>query len=65
MRRLKHEMFAAVDHLPFLFGIIAPQHKNKVLPLVGQRTHCGVSKAFPTFALMRTGLVCPYRQRGI
>jgi len=57
MGGLQHEVFAAVDELPFALGVRAPQHKDYVLTFPVESGDGGIGQFFPTFALVTASLM--------
>ena len=58
-------MFAAVDEGTLLLCIGSPKDEDEVLALFGQAANGGIGKGLPTLALVRTGLMGLYGERGI
>ena len=65
MRCRQDIMSRTVDILRLADGETAPQHKHDACAPLCQRLYGGIGKEFPTPMLVRTGLMGPYRQRGI
>ena len=65
MRGFKHEMFSTVDVRALLLRIIAPEHKNEMFAFFRESADDCIGKLFPSFPLMRTGVMCAYGERRI
>ena len=58
-------MFILIDKFTFANGIISPQNKNYVIFLIIDFMNDCIGKLFPSFVLMRTGLVGRRRGEGV
>ena len=61
----KYQVPVGIDKCSFALGIGSPEQKNQMFFLICQFADDGVGEGFPTFVLVRTGLVGPYGQRCI
>ena len=61
----QYQMPGGVNKLAFPDSIVAPKDENQVFFLSGKGVNNGIGKLLPAFSLVRAGLACSHRERGI
>jgi hypothetical protein len=64
MHGFQHQVIISVDKRTFFLRIGAPQYINYILSC-GQCPDYGISEFFPSFARVRSGLICAHCQNTV
>ena len=65
MGGLDNQVSAGINESAFSLGIVAPKNEDQVFFFFGQAVDDSVGKKFPTFILVRTGLMGPDGEGGV
>lgn len=65
MRGHQHEVFIAVDHLPFFLRVGSPKQKHDTFLFIRYFPDDRIGENFPPLILVRSGAVCLYGECGI